>query len=477
VERAILQRDLEVEQRESTQRPLLLHDLEALLDGGNEFLRDLAADDLGLEHEPFARLGGLDGVFDLCELTRTTGLLLVRVGVLHRLRHRLAVGDLRRADVDRNAVATAQNVDLDVEVELAHPLEDRLAGLLVDLDVEGRVLGNHLAKSSAELLAHGLVFCADRKRNHWVGEDHRLQGGRVLLVGERVTGAHVLEANHGHDVTGLRRIHDGSVVGVHLDHAADALVLAGERVDQGVALIDRARVDAGEGQRTKTVFHDLERKRTHGSARIDQREASSFVAFEVDLGLRRNFRRVGQVVDDRVEHLLDALVLESGPAISREKREVARARTNALLDRFKVRLVALEVLLHRVIVLLDGGFDELETILFDELFHVLGDFLHLEVLGLAGVVPDVRLTREEVDDADEVRLGSDGEHHDERLGAEDVLDLVDDAVEVRTQAVELVDKNQTCDLRVIGVTPVRLGLGLDTAGTAEHAHTAVEHLE
>ena len=41
---------------------------------------------------------------------------------------------------------------------------------------------------------------------------------------------------------------------------------------------------------------------------------------------------------------------------------------------------------------------------------------------------------EQVDHPDELGLAADGQHHHEGLGREDVLHLLDDAVEVRAQA-------------------------------------------
>ncbi len=72
---------------------------------------------------------------------------------------------------------------------------------------------------------------------------------------------------------------------------------------------------------------------------------------------------------------------------------------------------------------------------------------------------------------------ADRQDHDERVGAEDVLDLLDDAVEVGADAVELVDVDDAGNLGIVGVAPVGFGLGFDAAGAAEHADAAVEHLE
>ena len=84
------------------------------------------------------------------------------------------------------------------------------------------------------------------------------------FVAQRVAGLHVLQADERDDVAGLRRLDQRAVVGVHLDHAADALGLAGEGVEHRCALGDRARVDAGEGQAAEAVVHDLERERAEG---------------------------------------------------------------------------------------------------------------------------------------------------------------------------------------------------------------------
>ena len=72
---------------------------------------------------------------------------------------------------------------------------------------------------------------------------------------------------------------------------------------------------------------------------------------------------------------------------------------------------------------------------------------------------------------------ADRQDHDERVRAEDLLHLGDDAVEIRTDPVELVDVNDAGDFRVVGVAPVGFRLRLNAAGTAEHADAAVENLE
>ena len=60
---------------------------------------------------------------------------------------------------------------------------------------------------------------------------------------------------------------------------------------------------------------------------------------------RRNVQRRRQIVDDRVEQRLDALVLERRAAQHRHEREVERALADQLLERRRVGLGAFEVML------------------------------------------------------------------------------------------------------------------------------------
>jgi hypothetical protein len=56
----------------------------------------------------------------------------------------LAIGDLRRANVGVDLVGALEDIDLDVEVQFAHALEDGLAGLGVGRDPKRRVFGGEL---------------------------------------------------------------------------------------------------------------------------------------------------------------------------------------------------------------------------------------------------------------------------------------------------------------------------------------------
>lgn len=121
VVRAVVERDLHVDDREAQERTALHGFLDALLDGRDEVLRHGAADDDVLED--IARTArvrlGLD--LDVAVLTATAGLAHELALDVDRTRDGLAVGDLRGADVGVDVELALEAVDDDLEVQLAHP--------------------------------------------------------------------------------------------------------------------------------------------------------------------------------------------------------------------------------------------------------------------------------------------------------------------------------------------------------------------
>src|SRR4051794_36132085 len=141
---AVQQGGLDAHDRVASEDAVLHGVLDALVDRGDVLPRDPTAGDSVLEfvgRRVAADLERLQGDLHLRELTRPTGLLLVGVVVLlDGLADRLAVGDLRLADVGLDLELAPHAVDEDLQVQLAHAGDDRLAGLLVEPDLEGRVL-------------------------------------------------------------------------------------------------------------------------------------------------------------------------------------------------------------------------------------------------------------------------------------------------------------------------------------------------
>ena len=88
-----------------------------------------------------------------------------------------------------------------------------------------------------------------------------------------------------------------------------------------------------------------------------------------------------------------------------------------------------------------------------------------------GVHPD------EIDDAEELVLAADGQLDGHRIGLELGLDLRERPLEVRADAVHLVDEAEARYAVLVGLTPHRLGLGLDAGHRVEHRDGAIEDPE
>src|SRR5690606_5130606 len=181
--------------------------------------------------------------------------------------------------------------------------------------------------------------------------------------------------------------------------------------------------------------------------------------------------------DHTVEELRHALVLEGGTAEdgddrARDRRLADRAAELVLRD-----LLALEVLHHQLLVVLDCSLDELATELLDLVLHRVGH----GSLGPAGaerllVIDDLDAT-DHVDDAGEELTLTERILDGERLRAQTLANHPDHVLEVGADTVHLVDERDTRNAVAIRLTPDRLGLGLHATHGTENRDRAVEHAE
>jgi hypothetical protein len=103
------------------------------------------------------------------------------------------------------------------------------------------------------------------------------------------------------------------------------------------------------------------------------------------------------------------------------------------------------------------------------------DEVILALLGLPW--PDKCLHLDEVDDADEVSLGTDRDLEDEWLRAKTILDHGDATIERCTGSIQLVDEADPWDLVLVSLTPDGLGLWLDTCDAIEDSDSAIKDTE
>ena len=104
------------------------------------------------------------------------------VDLLDLAADRLAVGDLRLADVGLDVELALHAVDEDVEVQLAHAGDDGLPGLVVGVHLEGRVFLGEPLDRDAELLLVDLRLGLDGHRDDRRREGHRLEDHRLAGI-------------------------------------------------------------------------------------------------------------------------------------------------------------------------------------------------------------------------------------------------------------------------------------------------------
>ena len=141
------------------------------------------------------------------------------------------------------------------------------------------------------------------------------------------------------------------------------------------------------------------------------------------------------------------------------------------------RHVAVHELLHEGVVGLREELDEALAVLVVHGLVVGRDVDGLEFGAERVVLEVVGLALDEIDDALE-RLGRAPRNlHGRGLGAELRDHHLDAAVEVRADAVHLVDERDARNAVAVCLAPHRLGLRLDAGDGVEHGHRAVEHAQ
>ncbi len=388
----------------------------------------------------------------------------------------LAVDDLRLARARRDAVLALHAVDDDLEVELAHPGDDRLAGVGVVLDPERRIFFNHLAEREVEALLGRGVLGFDRLRDHRLVGVDALEQDRRLRIAQRVAGGRILEAGCRDDLAGDCLVEPLALGRVNSEQARDLLLLVRAAVQDLGARLERAAEHAHEHDLAALVHRDLECERRERLVVLGHPHELLARVARIDAGHRRHVGRRRQVVDHRVEQRMDALVAERrarehGHHLHGDRRladrrlELGLGEVLAVEIRHRDRVVEIGERLDHLIARIGGDLGELG--------RNLGDVGHVGDLARE----HDRLHRHEVDAAGERVFGSDRQLHRHRVRAESLADVCDDRRERRADPIELVDEREPRHAELVGLVPDRLRLGLDARDAAEHHDRAVEHAQ
>ena len=296
--RAVEQRHFDVDHRVAGEHAIAQCLFDPLLHRRDVLARHRAALDRVDELVALARLVRRELEPHVTVLAAATRLLDELALGFNLFAERLAVGHLRLANARLDAEFAPHTVDQNLEMQLAHAGDDRLARFLVGAHTERRIFLREAPERDAHLLLIRLGLRLDRLRDHRVGELHALERDDLADVAQRLAGRNVLQAYRSRDITGAHFLDFLALVGVHLQEPADALLLAAHRVVDGIARVQHAGVHADERELADVgVGHDLERETREGLvvaglAQID----FAVLLLALDRG---NINRRRQVVDHR----------------------------------------------------------------------------------------------------------------------------------------------------------------------------------
>ena len=200
-------------------------------------------------------------------------------------------------------------------MQLAHPADQDFVGFVVGEDAERRIFFAESLQRFAHLVPVAASLGADGDLDHRIGNEHRFQRAEVSFGGVRITAGRI-DPHHGDDVAGRGRFDFLALVAVHSHDAAEPLFARGPLVDVRFAFADRALINPHEGQLAERIVDDLERHADERCVGIRlQLDPLVFV-----LGIPAAdfaIQRAGQEASDRVEHRLDAFVLERSSHVDR----------------------------------------------------------------------------------------------------------------------------------------------------------------
>jgi len=202
MEGAVDERHLEVDDGVSRD-DALGHGLDdAFFYGGAVLLRNDAADDPVHKFEPRAPGQRFDFQPGVAVLPPSAGLLLVLALDVRLALDGLLVRNLGGFQVDLNAELPPHLFHGDLDVDLSHPGYDHLLGLVVPVEMHGRVFFDKAVDGGDDLVFVAPALGFDGKGHDRGWRRHLFIGDRMLFVADGVAGARLLEFGKGGDVAG-----------------------------------------------------------------------------------------------------------------------------------------------------------------------------------------------------------------------------------------------------------------------------------
>src|SRR5581483_4932496 len=220
---AVVERSLDVHHGIAGQYTAFHGFLHTLVDRLDVFLGNDAADDVVDELVTLARLVRLETNLGMAVLPASAGLANVFAFRFALLADGLAIRHLRLTDVRFDAEFAHHAVNDDFQVQLTHSADDGLAAIGIGVNFECGIFLGQLGERDAHLFLVALGLGFDGYRNDGSRELNRFQKDGVFLVANRFAGGDAAETDARADIARVNFADLFTLVGVHLQQAANAL--------------------------------------------------------------------------------------------------------------------------------------------------------------------------------------------------------------------------------------------------------------
>ncbi|MDQ5988640.1 MAG: hypothetical protein CSYNP_04401 [Syntrophus sp. SKADARSKE-3] len=167
---------------------------------------------------------------DVSEVLLVTDFFLKPAFNFDLLLNRFPVNDSRFADVHMGVELPRQAVDENFQVQLPHTRNDRLGGLVLVLEFEGRIFLHEFRQGKRQLFLICRRLGFYRLTDNRFIKIYRFKENRALFITERVSCRSVLEPHDADDVSGTGPFDSFPLVGMHLEKSRNLFLLFLARV-------------------------------------------------------------------------------------------------------------------------------------------------------------------------------------------------------------------------------------------------------
>src|SRR5579864_1917649 len=429
--------------------------------------------------------------FAMTVLSAAAGLLNVFAFGFRLFANRFAVRHLRPTHIGLHVVFAQHAVHDNLEMKLAHAGDQRLPGVRLRRNAEGRILLREPLHGHAQLVLVRFRFRLDGYGNNRGGKIDGFENDLFLFVAEGVAGRYALQAHTRANVPSVHSVNFFALVGMHLEQAADTLAGALSRVVDIAAGLQHAGIDADVGNVSdEGIGHDFESQR--GKRGIVRSAAQyHFIVLGVNAFERRHIHRGRQVIDYRVEQRLDALVFESRARQHGNDLQQQCGFADRFAHLFDRQGAFGQILVDDFVVVLGDVVNHFAAVLFVELLIDGRAFQRRSDIGPRideGLVPkfcdfkdfEFRAERffqpnnyflfDEIDDPDEIIFAAERKLEGNGVCTEALTNRADDVVKIRSGSVHLIDETDARHAVLVGLPPHGFRLRLHAGDGIEHAN-------